>query len=78
MEPIRSTWEQKKVSIRSDGWSDVQRRPIINFIVVTESGPMFLNSVNVEGEVKNMHYIAEKFEDCMRGLGLKCHSNHNR
>ena len=34
-------------------------------MTVTESGPMFLNPVNAEGEVKNRHYIAEKLEDCI-------------
>jgi len=35
-------------------------------MAVIETDRMFLNSVNVEGEVKNMHYIAEKLEDCIR------------
>ena len=48
--------------------TDAQRRPIINFMMVIESGPMFLNSVNVEGEVKNMYYIAEKLEDCIKEI----------
>jgi len=38
---------------------------------VTESGPMFLNSVNAEGEVKNMIYIAEKFENCIKEVGAQ-------
>jgi len=66
MEPIRATWKQTEVSICSDGWADAQRRLLINFVVVTESGPIFLNSVNAEREVKNMHYIAEKLEDCIK------------
>jgi len=52
MEPIKGTWKQKGVSICSDRWADAQRRPIIIFIAVTESDTIFLNSVNVEGEVK--------------------------
>jgi len=52
IEPIRATWKQKEVSICSDGWADAQRS-LINFMAVTKSGPMFLNSVNAEGEVKN-------------------------
>jgi len=36
------------------------------FITVTESSPMFLNSINVEEKVKNMHYIAKNFEDCIK------------
>ena len=61
--------EAKGVSICSDGWADAERRPLINFMAVTESGPMFLNSVNVEGEVKNRYYIAKKLEDCIKEVG---------
>jgi len=69
MEPITTTWKQKGVSICSDDRADAQRRPLINFISVTESGPIFLNSVNAEGEVKNWHYIVEKLEDCIKEVG---------
>ena len=48
---------------------DAQRRPLINFMAVTESSPTFLNSVNVEGEVKNRHYITEKLEYCIKKVG---------
>ncbi|XP_057999386.1 uncharacterized protein LOC131168889 [Hevea brasiliensis] len=44
LEPIKSTWLEKGVSIVSDGWSDPHRRPLINFMVVSESGPMFIKS----------------------------------
>ena len=53
LEPIRGTWKEKKVSVCSDRWTDAQRRPIINFMAVIESGQMFLNSVNAEGEKRN-------------------------
>ena len=32
---------------------------------------MFLNSVSAEGEVKNMYYIVEKLEDCIREVGAQ-------
>ena len=41
--PIKKTWNEKGVSICSDGWSDAQRRPLINIMAVSESGSMFLN-----------------------------------
>ena len=47
-------------------------------MAVTESDPIFLNFVNVEGEVKNKLYILEKFEGCIKkSWGSKYHSNHN-
>jgi len=47
------------------------KKDLINFLADTESGPMFLNSVNAEEEVKNWHYIAEKLEDCIKEVGAQ-------
>ena len=57
LQPIKSTWKEKGVSIVSDGWSDSQRRPLINFMVVTEGGPMFLKAVDCSGEVNDKFFI---------------------
>ncbi len=35
----------------SDGWSDVQRRPITNFILVTRESAVFLKSVDSSDHV---------------------------
>ncbi|XP_041998013.1 uncharacterized protein LOC121752970 isoform X2 [Salvia splendens] len=61
LESTKSTWPEKGVTICSDGWSDPQRRPIINFTAVSEKAPMFLRADNCEGEYKSKEYIAEKF-----------------
>ena len=49
LELTKKTWNEKKVSISSDGWSDAQRRPLSNIMAVSESGPMFLKEINCEG-----------------------------
>jgi Protein of unknown function (DUF 659) len=46
LEPIKSTWSHKGLSIICDGWTDVQRRPLINFIAITHGGPIFLKAIN--------------------------------
>ncbi|XP_072984347.1 uncharacterized protein [Typha latifolia] len=58
LNPIRSTWREKGLSIICDGWTDGQRRPLINFLAVTESGLMFLRAVNCEGEYKDKFCIS--------------------
>nr|KYP63515.1 hypothetical protein KK1_018092 [Cajanus cajan] len=35
LKPIKSTWNVKGISIVSDGWTDVQRRPLINFMIAS-------------------------------------------
>lgn len=52
LEPIKSTWPSKGVTIASDGWSDPERRPILNFMAVSEGGPMFLKAIDTQGEEK--------------------------
>ena len=69
LESTKSTWPEKGVTICSDGWSDPQRRPIINFIAVSEKAPMFLRADNCEGEYKSKEYIAEKLRTIIDEVG---------
>jgi hypothetical protein len=48
------------VSIVSDGWSDAQRLPLLNFLAVTEDGSMFLKEINTERISKTKDYISDK------------------
>jgi hypothetical protein len=71
LQPFKSTWSTKGVTITSDGWTDAQRRPLINFIAIIEGGPMFLRAINSEGEVKRKEYIAEKLIAVIEEVGAK-------
>ncbi|GFS29134.1 hypothetical protein Acr_00g0005490 [Actinidia rufa] len=67
LEPIRDTWSEKGVSIVSDGWSDSQRRPLINFMAVKEGGPMFLKAVDCSREqriTKNVENNVFTYGEC--------------
>jgi hypothetical protein len=69
LESTKSTWAEKGVSICTDGWSDPQRRPIINFVAVCDKSPMFLRADNCEGEIKSKEYIAEKLRGIIEEVG---------
>ena len=69
MEPIKKTWNEKGVSICSDGWSDAQRRPLINIMAVSESGLMFLKAINCEGETKDKNFIADLLINTIQEIG---------
>ncbi|KAG4935424.1 hypothetical protein JHK82_049727 [Glycine max] len=72
LQPIKNAWSQKGVSIVSDGWSDLQRRSLINFMVVTESGPMFLKAIDCSNEIKDKDFIAKHMREVIMEVG---HSN---
>jgi hypothetical protein len=59
------------VAITAYGWSDAQWRPLINFIVVTKDGHMFLRAINTKVDVKRKEYIAEKLMIIIEEVGLK-------
>ncbi|XP_030936466.1 uncharacterized protein LOC115961669 [Quercus lobata] len=54
LKPIKDSWLENGVSIVSDGWSDPQRRPLINIMAVSDGGPVFVKAIDgsalIEGE----------------------------
>jgi Protein of unknown function (DUF 659) len=69
LEPLKSTWTRKGVSIVCDGWTDVQRRPLINFIAITDGGPIFLKAINCQGEVKDKFFIFTIIKEVIEEVG---------
>ncbi|XP_028089826.1 uncharacterized protein LOC114290141 [Camellia sinensis] len=71
LDPIRGTWREKGVSIASDGWSDSQQRPLINFMGVTGGGPMFLKAADYSGETKDKYFISNLMKEVIMEIGPK-------
>jgi len=71
LQPIRDSWNDKGVTIVSDGWTDLQRRPLINFMAINESGPMFLRSIDGSSEIKDKDFIAKHMRDVIMEIGPK-------
>ncbi|BFG40558.1 hypothetical protein CerSpe_268320 [Prunus speciosa] len=69
LQPMKRAWQSKGISVCSDGWSDAQRRPLINFIAVCESGPMFLKAINCEGECKDKFFMANLLIESIQEIG---------
>uniref|UniRef100_A0A7N2LNF3 Uncharacterized protein n=1 Tax=Quercus lobata TaxID=97700 RepID=A0A7N2LNF3_QUELO len=58
---IKDTWKEKGLSIVSDGWTDVQKRPLINFMATSQKVPIFIKSIDGTKEYKDKHFIADLF-----------------
>jgi hypothetical protein len=55
----------------SDGWTNVQNRPIINFLAVTADGAMFIEGSDTSGEQKDAPYIAAAITTNIELLGAE-------
>ncbi|XP_058750554.1 uncharacterized protein LOC131623560 [Vicia villosa] len=71
LQPIKYTWPEKGVSIVTDGWTDAQRRPLINFMATSSAGPMFLKAIDGTGEFKDKHYIAKLILNTIDEVGAQ-------
>ena len=69
LQPIKESWRKKGVSICSDGWSDVQRKPLINIMAASSEGIIFLTAIDASGEIKSQDYIAGLFIDAIKQVG---------
>ncbi|MCO5553800.1 hypothetical protein L7F22_007326 [Adiantum nelumboides] len=54
---VKEKWKKYGCTIVSDGWSDIRKRPIINFMACSIYGTIFLKSVDTSGEEKSGEYI---------------------
>jgi hypothetical protein len=71
LQPIKETWAEKGVSIVSDGWTDVQKRPLINFMAISNVTPMFLKAIDGTAEYKDKHYIAKLILETISDVGAQ-------
>ena len=69
LKPIKEYWLENGVSIVSDEWSDPQRWPLINIMVVSDGGLVFIKAIDGLGEFKDKHYIAGVLKDARKDIG---------
>ncbi|KAG8377696.1 hypothetical protein BUALT_Bualt08G0059600 [Buddleja alternifolia] len=66
----KDTWRTKEVSLVCDGWTDPQRRPLINFMAINENGSMFIRAVNCQGEFKDKWFISNLIKEVIIQVGV--------
>ncbi|XP_059658963.1 uncharacterized protein LOC132305321 [Cornus florida] len=69
LQPIKDSWKKKGMSLCSDGWSDRQRRPLINVMAASVGGAMFLKAVDASGNIKDAEYVANLFIPVIKDVG---------
>ncbi|KAL7233920.1 hypothetical protein ACSBR1_017512 [Camellia fascicularis] len=57
LQRIKDSWKKKGVSICSDGWSDGQKRPLINIMAASVGGAMLVEAIDATNLVTDVHNI---------------------
>ena len=58
------------MSIVSNGWTDPTRHPLINFMVSSSNGQVFLKAVDSLGKYKDAQYMGELFIKVIEEVGF--------
>ena len=69
LKPIKDSWLANSVSIVYDGWLNPQRRLLINIMVASDGGPMFIKAIDGLGEFKGKHFIVGVLKDAIKEIG---------
>ncbi|TYG46552.1 hypothetical protein ES288_D11G265100v1 [Gossypium darwinii] len=71
LQPIKGMWREKDISLICDGWTDAQRRPLVNFMTIFEGRVVFLKPVNCEKEYKDKFYVTTLIKDAISEVGAQ-------
>ena len=55
-----------------DGWMDPTRHPLINFMVSSPNGSMFLKAADALGKYKDAQFMGELFIEIIEGAADSC------
>lgn len=70
LEPIKASWPTSGVSNVFDGWTDPTQHPLINFMVTSLNGPVFLKALDALGQYKDVQYMGELFIKVIEYVGV--------
>jgi Protein of unknown function (DUF 659)/hAT family C-terminal dimerisation region len=69
LEPFRDTLKDFGCTLVSDGWTNIQGRPLLNILLVSGHGSEFLFSVDCSGDTKTGVYISEVLKKAIEMVG---------
>jgi hypothetical protein len=70
LESIKSSWPSSGVNIVSNGWTNATRYPLINSMVSSLNGPIFLKVVDALGKYKDAQCMGELFVKVIEDVGV--------
>ncbi|XP_027182067.1 uncharacterized protein LOC113780467 [Coffea eugenioides] len=68
---FRTTWKETGCTIMADGWTDQQRRTLINFLVYCPRGTIFLKSDDASDASKTAKMLYKLFREVVLFVGVE-------
>ena len=68
---LKQSWLRLGCSIVMDGWTDIQQRPLLNFIVTFPAEPYFFRAIDCIGKLKDTTFMFDILKDAIEEVGPK-------
>ncbi|XP_057843114.1 uncharacterized protein LOC131052502 [Cryptomeria japonica] len=65
----RQIWSTKGCTIMTDDWTDRRYRTLLNFLVSSAGGTVFIKSIDASTHCKNATYLCEQIEEVIDEVG---------
>ena len=69
VQSFRSIWTSRGCTIMCDGWTGPTRLSMINFMVYSHLGSVFVRAIDSSNEVKNANYIFGLMDRMVEEIG---------
>eukprot|EP01018_Ginkgo_biloba_P003363 Gb_02333 [translate_table: standard] len=69
LQSIKETWKHIGCTIISDGWSDMKHRPLINVLVYSPQGVLFVKAVDTMDHKNTLEFIFKILEEAVLEVG---------
>jgi len=69
LQKIKDSWKETGCTLLSDGWSDMNHRPLINVLVYCPKGVLFLKVIDASRNKKTSEFIFKILEEAILEVG---------
>ncbi|XXG62379.1 hypothetical protein AAC387_Pa05g0748 [Persea americana] len=69
---FKRIWRERGCTLMCDGWTTVTRRSLLNFLVYSSLGTVFIRSIDATEYVKDVTYLNKLFNEVIEDIGEEC------
>ncbi|RWR73274.1 hypothetical protein CKAN_00153900 [Cinnamomum micranthum f. kanehirae] len=69
---FKRIWRERGCTLMCDGWTTITRWSLLNFLVYSSLGTVFIRSVDATEYVKDATYLNKLFNEVIEDIGAEC------
>ena len=72
VQTFKWAWKERGCTLMCDGWTTITHRHLLNFLVYSSMGTVFIKSIDVTDYIQDAKYINRLLNDVIEEIGADC------